>query len=86
MLAACEAAGRDPAAIGRSAGIVVEPTPFTGAAEAVAVPISGTAEEIADAIRAFGGVGYPQVELLLWPPTLEALEAMAPVVELLDGD
>ena len=86
MLAACEAAGRDPATIGRSAGIVVEPTPVTGAAEALAVPVSGTAEEIADAIRAFGTAGYTQVEVLLWPPTLAALEAMAPVVELLDGD
>jgi alkanesulfonate monooxygenase SsuD/methylene tetrahydromethanopterin reductase-like flavin-dependent oxidoreductase (luciferase family) len=86
MLAACEAAGRDPATIGRSAGIVVEPTVVTGAADAFGVPVSGSAEEIADAIRAFGTAGYTQVEVLLWPPTLEALEAMAPVVELLDGD
>jgi FMNH2-dependent dimethyl sulfone monooxygenase len=86
MLAACAAAGRDPATIGRSAGIVVESTAVTGAAETFGVPVRGSAEAIADAIRAFGGVGYTQVELLLWPPTLEALEAMAPVVELLDGD
>jgi alkanesulfonate monooxygenase SsuD/methylene tetrahydromethanopterin reductase-like flavin-dependent oxidoreductase (luciferase family) len=86
MLAACEAAGRDPATIGRSAGIVVEPTAVTGAADTFGVPVSGSAEEIADAIRAFGGAGYTQVELLLWPPTLAALEAMAPVVDLLEGD
>ena len=86
MLAACDAAGRDPATIGRSAGIVVEPTPVTGAADVLAVPVSGTTEEIADAIRAFGTAGYTQVELLLWPPTLAALEAMAPVLELLDSD
>jgi alkanesulfonate monooxygenase SsuD/methylene tetrahydromethanopterin reductase-like flavin-dependent oxidoreductase (luciferase family) len=86
MLAACDAAGRDPAAIGRSAGIIVEPTPVTGAADVLAVPVSGTSEEIADAIRAFGSAGYTQVELLLWPPTIAALEAMAPVLELLDGD
>jgi FMNH2-dependent dimethyl sulfone monooxygenase len=85
MVAACEAAGRDPATIGRSAGIVVEPTPVTGAADVLAVPVSGTTEEIADAIRAFGRAGYTQVELLLWPPTLAALEAMAPALELLDG-
>ena len=35
--------------------------------------------------HAFGAVGYSQVEVLLWPPTLAALEAMAPVVELLDA-
>jgi len=86
MLAACEAAGRDPATIGRSAGIIVEPTPVTGAAEVLGAPVSGSPEEIAEAIRAFGVAGYTQVELLLWPPTLAALEAMAPVVELLEGD
>jgi FMNH2-dependent dimethyl sulfone monooxygenase len=85
MLAACEAAGRDPVTIGRSAGIVVEPTPVTGAAEVLGAPVRGTAEEIADALRAFGAGGYTQVEVLLWPPTLPALEAMAPVLELLDG-
>ena len=31
LLAACDVAGRDPATIGRSAGIVVEPTSITGA-------------------------------------------------------
>lgn len=86
MFAACEVAGRDPATIGRSAGIIVEPTAATGAAEVLGVPVRGSGEEIADAIRTFGGAGYTQVELLLWPPTLAALEAMAPVVELLDAD
>jgi len=86
LVAACEAAGRDPATIGRSAGIIVEPTPASGAAEAIGVPIRGSAEEIADAFRAFRAAGYTQLELLLWPPTLAALEAMAPVLELLDAD
>lgn len=86
MLAACEAAGRDPGSIGRAAGIVVEPTTVTGAGEVLGVPVRGTSEEIADALRAFGDAGYTQLELILWPPTLAALEAMAPVVELLDGD
>jgi alkanesulfonate monooxygenase SsuD/methylene tetrahydromethanopterin reductase-like flavin-dependent oxidoreductase (luciferase family) len=86
LLAACDAAGRDPATIGRSAGILVEPTPVTGAADVLGVPVSGTAEEIADAFRAFGAAGFTQLELILWPPTLAALESMAPVIELLDGD
>jgi alkanesulfonate monooxygenase SsuD/methylene tetrahydromethanopterin reductase-like flavin-dependent oxidoreductase (luciferase family) len=86
LLAACEVAGRDPATIGRSAGIIVEPTPVTGAAEVLGVPVRGNPEEIADAFRAFEAGGFTQVEVLLWPPTLAALEAMAPVVELLDGD
>jgi len=86
LVAACEAAGRDPATIGRSAGIVVEPTPVTGAAEAIGVPVRGSPEEIADAIRTFDAAGYTQVEMLLWPPTIAALDAMAPVLELLDPD
>ncbi len=84
LLAACDEAGRDPASIGRSAGIVVEPTSVTGSADVLGVPVRGTSEEIADAIRAFAAGGFTQVELILWPPTLAALEAMAPVIELLD--
>jgi alkanesulfonate monooxygenase SsuD/methylene tetrahydromethanopterin reductase-like flavin-dependent oxidoreductase (luciferase family) len=86
LLAACDVAGRDPAMIGRSAGIAVEPTSVTGADDVLGVPVRGSPEEIADAFRAFGAAGFTQLELILWPPTMSALEAMAPVVELLDGD
>ena len=84
--AMCVEVGRDPATIGRSAGIIVEPTPVTGAAGVLAAPISGSSEAIADGIRTFGDRGFTQVEILLWPRTMTALEAMAPVLELLDGD
>ena len=85
MLAACDAVGRDPATIGRSAGIVVEPTAVTGAADFLGMPVRGTSEEIADALRAFGDAGFTQLELIAWPPTLAALDAMAPVLQLLDA-
>ena len=84
--AMCVEVGRDPATIGRSAGIVVEPTSLTGAAEALAKPLRGSAEEIADGLRAFQTGGFTQVEIMLWPPTLPALDALAAVVELLDAD
>ena len=84
--AACLEVGRDPASIGRSAGIIVEPTVVTGAAEALAIPLRGSAEEIADGLRAFRAGGFTQIEILLWPRTLAALEAMAPVLELLAAD
>ena len=84
--AMCVEVGRDPATIGKSAGIIVEPTPVTGAAEVLAVPISGSSEAIADGIRTFRARGFTQVEILLWPRTLMALEAIAPVLELLDAD
>jgi alkanesulfonate monooxygenase SsuD/methylene tetrahydromethanopterin reductase-like flavin-dependent oxidoreductase (luciferase family) len=82
---ACEAIGRDPATIGRSAGIFVEPTDATGTeAVGLGVPVRGPAEQVADAIRAFSAVGVTQVECMLWPPTIATLEAMGPVLERLD--
>ena len=84
--AACVAVGRDPATVGKSAGIVVEPTSVTGAAEVLGSPVRGSAVEIADAFRAFRAGGFTQIEVLLWPRTLAALEAMAPVLASLDAD
>ncbi len=84
--AACLEVGRDPATIGKSAGIVVEPTAITGAAEVLGTPVRGSADEIADGLRAFRAGGFTQVEVLLWPRTVAAVEAMAPVLELLDAD
>jgi alkanesulfonate monooxygenase SsuD/methylene tetrahydromethanopterin reductase-like flavin-dependent oxidoreductase (luciferase family) len=81
--AACADVGRDPATIGKSAGIVIEPTPFTGAAQVLAAPLRGSAEEIANGLRSFGRAGFTNVEVLLWPRTVEALEAMAPVLDLI---
>ena len=86
LKAACIEVGRDPATIGRSAGIVVEPTAFSGSEALFGPPVRGSAEEIALAIRAFGAAGYTNVELVLWPPTSEALDALAPVIEMLDAD
>jgi len=84
--AMCVEVGRDPATIGKSAGIVVEPTSLTGAAEVLGVPVSGSAEEVADGLRTFRDGGFTHVEVILWPPTRAALEAMAPVLELLGAD
>jgi alkanesulfonate monooxygenase SsuD/methylene tetrahydromethanopterin reductase-like flavin-dependent oxidoreductase (luciferase family) len=84
--AACVEIGRDPATIGKSAGIVVEPTTFTGSEAVLGTPVRGSAEEIADALRAFGVAGFTNLELVVWPPTLAAVDALAPVLELLDAD
>ena len=84
--AACAEVGRDPATIGKSAGIVVEPTSFGGSEALFGPPIRGTAGEIADALRAFGTAGYTNLELVVWPPTLAAVDAMAPVIAMLGAD
>ncbi|NJD27886.1 MAG: LLM class flavin-dependent oxidoreductase [Chloroflexi bacterium] len=85
LLAACEAGGRNAATIGRSAGIVVEPTSVTGADDVVGVPIRGAPAAIADGFRAFEAAGFTQLEVILWPPTRVALDAMAPILEALRG-
>jgi alkanesulfonate monooxygenase SsuD/methylene tetrahydromethanopterin reductase-like flavin-dependent oxidoreductase (luciferase family) len=83
--AACLEAGRDPATIGKSAGIAVEPTSLSGSEAVFGAPVRGSAEEIAESLRAFGAAGFTNLELLVWPTTLAALDALVPVLELLDA-
>jgi alkanesulfonate monooxygenase SsuD/methylene tetrahydromethanopterin reductase-like flavin-dependent oxidoreductase (luciferase family) len=82
---ACVEVGRDAATIGKSAGIVVEPTSIKGS-DALGTPIRGSATEIADVLRGFGAAGFTNVEVIVSPPTVAAVDAMAPVLELLDAD
>jgi alkanesulfonate monooxygenase SsuD/methylene tetrahydromethanopterin reductase-like flavin-dependent oxidoreductase (luciferase family) len=80
--AACAEIGRDPATIGRSVGIFIEPTEATGSEEiGFGVPVRGSADQVADALQAFTEIGVTQIECMLWPPTVETLAAMRPVVE-----
>ena len=81
--AICEEIGRDPAGIGRGAGVSVNPLQPSGWRQGV---ISGPPEEIADALRSFREAGFTQVDIMLGPGTLEAVEAMAPVLERLKAD
>jgi len=84
--AACAELGRDPASLGRSIGVIVEPLDEHDAEETgLGVPITGTADEIAATIRRFAGMGVTRIELLPWPNTPASLEALAPVLQLLDG-
>ena len=81
--AICAEAGRDPGSIGRSVGAWVRPLEPAGGAGGT---IRGSAEEIADTIRPLRDAGFTQVELMYLPATMEALDALAPVVEALHGD
>ncbi len=81
--AICEELGRDSATIGRAAGVSVNPVdPSDGRATV----ISGSSEEIADALRSFREAGFTQVDIMLGPGTVAAVEAMAPVLDLLRAD
>jgi alkanesulfonate monooxygenase SsuD/methylene tetrahydromethanopterin reductase-like flavin-dependent oxidoreductase (luciferase family) len=81
--AICEEVGRDPATIGRGAGVLVNPLEHAGYRDAV---VSGSAEQIAGALRSFRDVGFTQVDLMVNPGTMEALEGLGPVLEHLRAD
>ena len=81
--AICEEIGRDPETVGCAAGLEVQPLQPAGANAGV---ISGSPDEIADSLRAFREGGFTQVDLMVEPGTVEAFDALAPVVELLRAD
>lgn len=81
--AICVEIGRDPGTIGRSAGVLVNPVePLPDRADV----ISGSAAEIADAFRSLRDGGFTRAEIMFSPGTMAGLEALAPVLELLDAD
>ncbi len=84
--AACADVGRDPATVGRSAGVVVAPLATAEYTGMFGSAITGSAREIADTFRTFRAAGFTQLEFMLEPQSLPSLEAMAPVLELLDTD
>jgi len=81
--AICAEIGRDPATLGRGAGVSLRPLKTAGQGPDV---ISGSADEIADALRSFREAGFTQVDIMFGPGTMEALDALAPVVERLHAD
>jgi alkanesulfonate monooxygenase SsuD/methylene tetrahydromethanopterin reductase-like flavin-dependent oxidoreductase (luciferase family) len=81
--AMCVEVGRDPASISRSIGAFVRPLEPAGVHPG---QLSGTTEELVDRIREFRQAGYDRVELAWLPGTMEALEALAPVVEAIRAD
>lgn len=76
----CDGIKRDPASIGRSVGVFVEPGPSElAAALDLGVPISGSIEQITDTIAGFADVGVTRVEIHPLPHTIDTLEQLAPV-------
>ncbi len=87
--AACKAEGRDPATLGRTVAILVEvpgrtsnlvSTSPTGGGE----PLTGSAEEIAEALRGFAREGISHVQVIHAPSNVHGIEGFAPVLEHLD--
>ena len=82
-------AGRDPADIERTVAVLARlpggsgRVDGSGLAEAV-TPLEGPPEVIAEALRAYAREGIGHVQLVLDPITRESIEALAPVLRLLD--
>jgi probable F420-dependent oxidoreductase len=88
--AACVEAGRDPATLGRVVGIQVDMLndrreAFTPRQWVMApFPLSGSSEELAEQIRNYTRAHVDHLIVSIDPVTPAALEAFAPVLELLD--
>jgi alkanesulfonate monooxygenase SsuD/methylene tetrahydromethanopterin reductase-like flavin-dependent oxidoreductase (luciferase family) len=81
--AACLEVGREPASLGRSLDIysVVAPGFEVGEIADSENPIAGSAGELATALLEFESVGVTEVRCNVLPQTVQAIEAMAEVVD-----
>lgn len=86
--AACRAIGRDPATLLRTAALMVRMPGAIGrkmtSSAGEVVPIEGSADDIAGALRAFADIGIGHVQLVLDPISRESIESLGPVLEALD--
>jgi len=81
--AACDAAGRDPATLERSAAVYVEVGPHAPSAM-IQAPLTGSVDEIAAGLRAYADAGISHLQVFLEPMTPAGIAAFAPVLELLE--
>lgn len=87
--AACRDVGRDPATLERTCALLValpgaQGRPSGDRTDRGVPPLSGAPEELAEALRAFARLGIAHVQLVLDPNTLDSIDAVAPVLDLLD--
>jgi alkanesulfonate monooxygenase SsuD/methylene tetrahydromethanopterin reductase-like flavin-dependent oxidoreductase (luciferase family) len=80
--AACHAAGRDPASLGRTASVqIVYPTAGVIGSPWPVPPLTGAPDELAAELRRYAAEGVSHVQLSLEPMTPDSIEAFAPVIE-----
>ena len=93
--AACVETGRDPATLGRTVSVLADlpgkagrprerEAALAGTPEEREAALAGTPEELAEALREYAREGIGHVQLVLDPNTLPGIEALGPVLELLD--
>jgi alkanesulfonate monooxygenase SsuD/methylene tetrahydromethanopterin reductase-like flavin-dependent oxidoreductase (luciferase family) len=84
MDAICESVGRDPKTLERSAAVLVDFEGAYGRPGQNVPSLVGTPEEIADECRAYAEIGVGQLQFYPDPCTVEGIEQLAPVLEILD--
>ena len=90
VAAACAKVGRDPATVDATVVALVRMPGGAGRRQGdgytdkTANPIQGPPEVIAEELRAYARAGVKEVQLVVDPITVASLEALAPVLELLD--
>jgi alkanesulfonate monooxygenase SsuD/methylene tetrahydromethanopterin reductase-like flavin-dependent oxidoreductase (luciferase family) len=83
---ACVATGRDPASLTRTVTIQIAFGEEPGDRSAEEQPLVGTPEELAEAFRGFAREGVRHLQLVLTPNTEASLEALAPALDLFEGN
>lgn len=86
---ACRAAGRNPREIERTVAVLIEMPGSLGRKDVYesgqdVKPLRGNAEQIAAELREYAAHGVGHVQLIVEPVTEKSLEALAPVLEILD--
>ena len=82
---ACGEVGRDSATLERSLDVyTIDPLNLAGTEEPSGMGelISGSPARIAETLLGFGGIGFHEVRCDVYPKTIEGIEAMADIVEL----
>jgi len=83
------AAGRKAADVERTVAVLVRLPGAVGRREVdpseQTAPLEGSPDEIAEGLRAYAGEGIGHVQLVIDPITEASIEALAPVLEKLDG-
>ncbi len=88
--AACRAAGREPSAVERTVAVLVRLPGGSGRdqgdTEAVAPPLEGDPDVIAEALRAYAREGISHVQLVVDPITTASIEGLGAVLARLDRE
>jgi probable F420-dependent oxidoreductase len=83
--AACAAVGRDPATLGRTAGVRIDLPGATGKGNMRVGAQMGSPAQLAELLRGVEAEGISHVQIWPDPWDIKSVEALAPAIELLKG-